>query len=362
MLTDNLSWEIERVISREYAIIEEELLKKIVADFWKGKDLTPEDWKIMKLSQLASYESNWKATLAKLEKKAYREIESEIENALRQSAHYDDFVIGKVLGDVADSTTSNAFKIRLDLAIKHAKESLNLTGTRAIFTAKDRFMAEVNSAYIRVLNGGTTLDEAMRSSVRSLAGDGMTVQYTTSTGKTINYSLDASIRRDIITSVNQTASEYSLDLAGEYGTDLVQVSAHFGARPSHAVWQGKVFSISGKTKGYALLSAATGYGTAGGLCGVNCRHTFFPYFAGFSKEIDDSEIPGLRENREQYENQQKQRAYEREIRRLKREIDAASITSDSRKSMLAGRLSSVRSEYILFLKDKGLTRFAERER
>ncbi len=61
--------------------------------------------------------------------------------------------------------------------------------------------------------------------------------------------------------------------------DLVEVTAHGGARPSHAKWQGKVFSRKGRIKidgvVYEDLAEATGYGKAGGLCGVNCQNITF---------------------------------------------------------------------------------------
>lgn len=363
MLTDNLAWEVERIVTSEYAKIEEALLIEIIKDFWKGKDLSIDNWRIKKLADLAKFQGTWKKTLAKLEKKAYTEIVDEIEKAMKQSAVFDDFVITKALGDkVVESASTPAFKKRLELVIKKTKEAMNLTGTEALHKAQKDFLSEVNSAYLQVLNGTDTLDNAIRKSVRNLSSKGLSVQYVTDSGRVINYSLDASIRRDILTTVNQTASEYSLERCEEYGTDLVQVSAHFGARPDHALWQGKVYSISGNTKGYKKLSDATGYGTAGGLCGVNCRHTFFPYFAGYSKDIEEDEIAGLRENKEQYENQQNQRAYERKIRQLKRQIEASKITGDDNLSALKSKKSALMKEYLSFLNDKGLTRFSERER
>lgn len=113
------------------------------------------------------------------------------------------------------------------------------------------------------------------------------------------------------------------------GCDLVETTAHPGARPEHAVWQGKVFSHSGKHEDYPDLIKSTGYGTGEGLCGWNCRHSFFPFFEGLSF----SAYP--RENLQEYEDQtvqyngetikccdptQIQRAAERQIRATKREF------------------------------------------
>ena len=85
---------------------------------------------------------------------------------------------------------------------------------------------------------------------------------------------------------NQAKNDLLWRRMDEWGCDLVFTSAHYGARPTHAVWQGKVFSRSGRSSKYPPLVESTGYGTAAGLCGVNCRHTMTPYVEGKSKLPD----------------------------------------------------------------------------
>lgn len=67
--------------------------------------------------------------------------------------------------------------------------------------------------------------------------------------------------------------------AEELGEDSILTSQHLGARTggryeyeNHAEWQGKVFSISGKSTKYQPFYESTGYGKGGGLGGWNCRH------------------------------------------------------------------------------------------
>ena len=68
----------------------------------------------------------------------------------------------------------------------------------------------------------------------------------------------------------------------EMDCEFVEVTAHEGARPTHAVWQGRVYHRGGAVvhngERYEDFEAATGYGTGPGLCGWNCRHTFFALF------------------------------------------------------------------------------------
>lgn len=73
---------------------------------------------------------------------------------------------------------------------------------------------------------------------------------------------------------------------------------------------------SANSKKYPEFYSSTGYGTAEGLCGINCRHTIMVYYAGITRN------PYKRYNRpanvRKYEILQKQRKMEREIRKTRR--------------------------------------------
>jgi predicted esterase len=142
------------------------------------------------------------------------------------------------------------------------------------------------------------------------------------------YSLDAAVRRDVVTSVNQASAEMTMGRMDESGLDLVEVSAHAGSRPEREPVQGKVYSVHGRTEGYPLLSE-TGYGTAGGICGVNCKHTIQVFHAGLSKQTDTSYLPSAAENKQIYEDTQRQRTLERRIRDYKRQAAACEAIGDS---------------------------------
>ena len=99
------------------------------------------------------------------------------------------------------------------------------------------------------------------------------------------------------------------------------MDSHLGARPSHEEWQGQVYSLDKSDPKYPYFYDATGYGTGEGLCGWNCRHSFYPYFEGLSERAS---VPDFtqEENARVYEDTQKQRSYERAIRKSKRELAA----------------------------------------
>lgn len=123
-------------------------------------------------------------------------------------------------------------------------------------------------------------------------------------------------------------------------TDYVEVTAHMGARPEHAEWQGKVYKLNGSEPGYPNLAAATGYGTGPGLKGWNCRHDFYPFFPGIDeraytdedlRNIDPPPFEYDGKTYTAYEASQRQRQMETAMRRTKRRImaaDGAGLTDD----------------------------------
>jgi hypothetical protein len=116
------------------------------------------------------------------------------------------------------------------------------------------------------------------------------------------------------------------------------VTAHAGARTTHAVWQGGWYSLSGDTaEYYPNLERITGYGSVTGLKGANCRHDFYPVIPGISEPTYTKEqlanidpppqtvkVGGKDVELTYYELTQHQRAYERSIRARRRDVAAAS--------------------------------------
>lgn len=113
----------------------------------------------------------------------------------------------------------------------------NLTKTTAN-TATKQFENALDRAYMQVTTGAFDYNAAIRSAVKDLARQGVgAVQYPSGHVDTI----EVAVRRAVVTGVNQTCAQLQLTLMEEMGCDLVEVTAHAGARPDHAAWQGKVY-------------------------------------------------------------------------------------------------------------------------
>lgn len=233
-----------------------------------------------------------------------------------------------------------------------------------IALAKDQaaLWYDVTAEAIARHQAGEPTRAVMERGVTRLANSGLeTIDYISGTKTTI----DAALRRHIVSQANQARNRLLMQRMDEWEWDLVFVDAHFGARPSHAEWQGKVYSRSGRSTEYPSLVDATGYGTVTGLCGANCYHYMTPYVPGYSElpDMDYSEqerITGMTSD-EYYAATQKQRRYERLIRSQKREISyLQEVRADAVKQRI--RLGELQDKLRQFTHDNHLRRDYERER
>ena len=198
---------------------------------------------------------------------------------------------------------------------------VNLSRTTAN-TASKQFEDALDRAWLQISSGAFDSNTAIRMAVKDLSQKGVkSIQYPSGHSDT----LEVAVRRATVTGVNQTALRLQDALADEMGCDLVETTAHAGARPEHAVWQGQIFSRSGKSDRYPDFVSSTGYGSGSGLGGWNCRHSFSPYFEGdpktYSKQmLEDFEAKDYEYNGQkmtEYEATRQQRYVERQIRRCK---------------------------------------------
>lgn len=200
----------------------------------------------------------------------------------------------------------------------------NLTLTTAV-QSQQAFIQAVTTAEMQVESGAFDYITAIKNAVISAAGSGAWVQYPSGHRSR----LDVAVRRAVLTGVSQTTGEISLMNAQAMGCALMEITAHAGARPSHAIWQGKLVSLSGR-EGYLSLDDI-GYGTGPGFKGWNCRHDWFPFFEGLSESAYPREVLEEYNNRTvefngekipYYDATQMQRAQERKVRDVRRQLSA----------------------------------------
>lgn len=225
---------------------------------------------------------------------------------------------------------------QVKLTIQGIAEILERDNVEMATGALDLWNRAVTEAVTKVNTGALTADKAIHGAVRRMMREGITtVQYRDAeTGRlTVRNHIDVAVRRHVRTQIAQDGARRTMQVCQDAGIELVEVSSHGGARPSHAKWQGRVYSLHGDVTidgvRYKDFYRETGYGSVDGLLGANCRHSFGPWIPGTPRMYSPNpEHPSGLSNDEVYALTQKQRAGERAIRQTKRDLAAAELIYD----------------------------------
>lgn len=290
---------------------------------------------------------------------------AEVQKALGLSSKRDAEALGKALEELEKAmqpghdVRSASQAIADSLMAQQRRDNLSMAED-----ARRTWLKAVGDAVPKAARGELSYEGCVRQVVEAMARRGV---------KVIDYrsgrrvSPDVAARRHIVTQVQQAAASRSFEASEAMGEGLVYVSSHVGARPSHREWQGKPYAchgpltIDGVT--YEDLADATGYGTAGGLCGAQCRHSFGPWLHWQKPRWSETpdEDAGLDPDKA-YRATQAQRANEREIRAAKLEADALREAGqdDSAARLRLGRAQA--SQRKLLADNSWLKRRPERER
>ena len=303
----------EELASKLHSDIVKRIVNRIILRIGRGEDylLTATDkWQIENLQQAGYLLEDIQKDIAKATKLQQTEIAEAMEDAGVKALDYDDKIY-RDAGLSPKQLTQSPELIRLMQRNYEATlgEWNNFTRSTAE-QAQRLFLSELDKAYNLVSTGALSYTQAVKEVLNNIVSDGVTIKYPTGHEDTI----ETATLRAVRTGISQATSQIQMARAEEMGVDKFIISSHLGARPSHQVWQGKIFTMD------ELKSTDDGMpalGTATGLSGINCRHSFSPFFEGMDNPFEqyDSE-----ENRNQYEKEQYQRTLERRIRKTKREV------------------------------------------
>ena len=329
MLTPNQLDKLPEPMIQLMSELQNEIISDICRRISKANYLTPTaEWQLYKANQLTISAREVKRRIAaklKVRESTLKELYTDaVKTAIREDEIvYKAAIAEGILSDnyrdkLTNYTRSKAFSNVLQRGLKNTNGLMRNLTKSAAAAANRQLSDALDLAFLKCTSGAFSPQDAIFDAVRKLGQDGLKcVSY--GSGRTDQ--LDVAVRRAVVTGIGKTCCDMQLDLAKEMDCELVEVSSHLGARPSHAEWQGQIYSLKKGHPKYPYFYDATGYGTGDGLGGWNCRHSFFPYFEGLSVAANAPTF-SKEENLEEYTNTQKQRAYERSIRKSKRELAA----------------------------------------
>lgn len=151
---------------------------------------------------------------------------------------------------------------------------VEMGGGRKVFTPlSEVYNGYLDQAIVNVASGAFDYNTMLRKVVRQMTDSGLrTVDYASGHSNRV----DVAARRALLTGLSQLTGQVTKMNADALGTDKYEVDWHPGARPSHAEWQGRVYSEED-------LYDVCGLGEGDGLLGWNCRHTYYPFIDGISE-------------------------------------------------------------------------------
>ena len=317
-----------------YQRLEDDIITDIARRLEKAGEITgTAEWQIYMLTEMGKDLDDIKSKIAEVNHKSKAEVENLFDEAIARSVGRDNLLFqqaGKGTLDLAKNAGMQQFIAAS--AAKTAGDLKNLTKSLGFkdgnqFKPIARFYQDtLNYAQFQVASGAFSCQQAIRIATAKMVESGIRiVDYESG----VSTRVDVAVRRATLTGINQTSGVITMRWLDEVGGEYVEVTAHTGARPDHAVWQGKVYKVNGSEKEYPNLAEATGYGSVTGLKGANCRHDFNAFFPGISernytdKELENIDPPPFEYNGKtytHYEATQKQRQIERAIRKTKQEM------------------------------------------
>lgn len=243
-----------------------------------------------------------------------------------------------------------------DREIKYDPEDLEDTYKEAVYEiTRDR---EITS-------------KAIEKAIDKLADKGIT-GYVDSAGR--HWQADTYATMVIRTNAHNVAIDATRERQADYGSDLFQISSHNGARELCYPYQGKICSWTSATGGsfidgagvkreYLSLENDTSYGEPAGIFGINCGHHPLPIIPGVSI-VHEQPVQDPEENKREYEESQKQRYLERQIREAKRQYEMQRVSGADEETLKRYKQNIENKQQNMreFINDTGRTRRYDREK
>lgn len=325
MLTEQDFLKIEKQAIGIYQNLELQIIEEIatrIANFGYANTVVINDMKIAQ--EMGFLYQDIIKLVAEYNNTTVEEVNKIFYEAGEKSLKFDDKIYKEAGLNPIPIKQSRPIMQMMSATIKKTTGNLqNLCMTTAN-TAQTQFYNAINLAYMEVSTGVKSYTQSFIDALKTIAQQGAIIEYPSGAKR----SIESAVRMNIVTGVSQTCGQLQELRANEVGWDLMEITAHSGARPNHAKWQGKIVSLSGK-KGY-LSKDDIGYGEATGFKGINCKHDWHPYYKDSARSYTQKELEKWKNEKvtyngkeyTKYDATQEQRKIERAIRQDKKELVA----------------------------------------
>lgn len=363
-------------IAARYIGLEERILQDIARRIKKTGEITSTaDWQINRLRILGYSSEDIEREIKKTLDASYPEMFELYDKVIdweyvRNKDIYEqinaEFILfekNEQLKQITDAIIRQSLE-DLENVTKSLGFYLDYNGKKVLTPLSQVYSNYLDNACYDIVTGAFDYGSVLRRVVTQLTNSGLRkIEY----GSGYASRVEVAARRAVMTGVTNLTGEIADYNAKKLGTEYFEVEWHAGARPTHAVWQGQVWTKE-------QLYSVCGLGTVTGLLGANCYHTYYPFFPGISqrnwsdewleaqnrKEIKPKEFWGKEYTL--YEAKQRQRQMETAMRAQREKVQMLQDGgADPDEVMLQkAKYQGQLNEYAVFSRKMGLKE--ERER
>ena len=368
MFSEDEIKEVPEKIAKLFKDLEKDVMDDIVKRISKTNEISrTADWELYRVNQLSTSGKDLKKKLKKSLEYTDEQMNRLYDEIIAKGYAHDESLY-KAMNVPFIPLNENKELKQLIGAIKEQTngEFENITRTTGFVVNNgnkeqiltDYYKSLLDKATVEIATGTFNYDSTLKKVVNEMANSGLrTIDYDSGHADRI----DVAARRAVMTGLRQVTGKISEDNAKALNTEYFEVSAHITARPSHALWQGKVYTKE-------QLTTICGLGTVTGLCGVNCYHMYDPFIYGVSvRRYSDDDLSKMYQDTltekeykgkkyTPYEATQRQRALERRMRTQDEKIRLLKSGGASREDIHEVKLrrEATYQEYKEFSKKMGL--------
>lgn len=360
-----------------YNNIEHDLLMKIASFFEIDEEVTVSNslnWYFKKLQEMGALNQETIKIISKYSNVSKKQILKALNDAGYGSidrARFNDITTqGYINISWEDLLKSESINSAINTSFTEISKTLKMINTKAIESTQQSYINVLNQAYLETSTGLYDYNTAIKRALEKMVDNGIKgASYKRKDGSIYSITLESAVRRDVTTAIYQSFNRGSEVISKELGAEYYEVSSHLGARlgdgihpiSNHFAWQGKVYKINGSDKEYGNFYDKTGYGDILGLGGVNCRHRFWAFFPDIDKPMQQQY--DYAENKKEVELKNKQRTYERKLRKIKTNQNIAKDRGDSESfKKWSKKQKTVNEQYRKFIASNKLEHDYSRER
>lgn len=345
---EKIPLKVEQIFSDLEIRIMSDIVRRIKEN---GFSSASADWQITRLRQLGKAEDDIKQWIQEAMNASSEEIEYIFSDEVYKQYTGNDraykasdakqipFEENSSLQSLIDATKRQIANENKNLANSMGFAIKNPSGKVVHTSLLDYYRSTMDNAVLDIQSGAFSYQTVLERTINQMTASGVRkIDY--NSGRSVR--VESAIRTAVMAGFRQVQGKINEQLAADLRTDYYEVTYHIGARPSHQLWQGRIWSMQ-------QLRDVCGLGTVAGLHGANCYHDYAPFVPGVDvRTYTDDQLDHMMANENApkeylgkeyttYEALQQQRYMERTIRKYRQDIKLLQDGGGSEDSVMMKR-------------------------